>query len=658
MNKASIATGVIVAGALILGASSFTQPEVHAMDNDNISNSVDADGISDNLKQAINFYDKSLVVDKNYLSSMTQFEYRGDPTTSLYDLRGLQYATSLVSMNLSKSNTINLSPISNLTNLKELDLSDSTFTRNYQSKDVNVLKNLTGLTTLNLGNGGESDENNIGSISDLSGLKNLTNLQDLNIDNAKETSLNDLSNLSNLTSLSASYNEKLSDISGLKNLTKLQKINLDNDGIVDFSSLSSLKDLQGNDNVILGTQNITLDEKSDNSDSFSFDLSKYISPNAKDIKITKIGMYNGETQTSATVDDHDLSDIKISNIEEQLSDLNISFNENIPINGNYYPVTVNLAMTYRNMNLAPKIIAHDVTLESGAEWNPRDAIEGLYYDGREIPKSQELIDSLMQSGLDIDPSEIDTSKPGSIQVTYSVTGLQTTTITVTIKGPDNGSSGGNSSGNHHSSTNSSNSNHSDISSIQSLMLITRSSGLIPIYNQNGEKISDQTLNRLTKFNVTQKNVVNGETYYEISDGNWIKASDVRDYTKGSGVLQTKSDSNKFILNSNGTRLNRALKKTTSWLYNGSAEFDGTKYYRVATDEWVSANDVVLYNKINGVVKANVQAQVYKDTGEKSNRALAKNSEFVTDKVSKSIDGETMYRVATDEWVKASDVTLK
>ncbi|WP_334330027.1 leucine-rich repeat domain-containing protein [Companilactobacillus sp. HBUAS59699] len=630
------------------------------------SSVVDSNGISNDLKKSI-LPSSPDTVTPDYIRNMKSYSHGAkEDSSDLKNISGLNYGTQMESISLINTGDLDLTPISNLTNLKKLDLSycgseDISPVSNLTnlqslnlyfseyariSKNINDLSKLNKLTYLNLGE-------NIGSISDVSALKNMSKLNYLNLDGTRITNLNDLSNLKSLSTLSVKGTSALKDISGVSNLNNLQSLNIDGNEIYDFSSLKS-KNLSKLNDVNLGVQNIDANEMYIKGDSFSFDISKYIQSDDTP-KITIEDIAPGDLKATYNPD---TEKVDVSNFKKTSSNLIVGIKEDILINGKECPVTVFVLFSFDDIKNKPGIIVQDINLNQNDSWDVSAQSKGIkevHIGGSSISANDQIEQALKMDGsiLFVKDSNVNTKIPGKYYVTYcfSEGNPVYATANVYVHGPQ--SSKPSKSSNH-----SEFSNDSDISSIDKLTLITKKSDSIPIYNQNGEKISDQTLNKLTKFNVTQKNVVDGETYYEISDGNWIKASDVRDYTKESGVLQTESNSNKFILNCNGIRLNRALKETTDWIYDGSAEFDGTKYYRVATDEWVSANDVVLYNKINGVVKANVQAQVYKDTGEKSNRALAKNSEFVTDKISKSIDGETMYRVATDEWVKASDVTFK
>ena len=152
-------------------------------------------------------------------------------------LTGLEHATNLQRLDLGyvrvndelvNSNDIsNLSPLSNLTKLTSLSLSDNSIS------DISALSNLTNLTWLGLW------EN---SISDISALSNLTNLTVLGLN---RNSISDISALSNLTNLDRLYlwGNSISSISPLSRLTNLKELYIGSSSISDISSLSGLTNL-------------------------------------------------------------------------------------------------------------------------------------------------------------------------------------------------------------------------------------------------------------------------------------------------------------------------------------------------------------------------------------------------------------------------------
>lgn len=115
-----------------------------------------------------------------------------------------------------------------------------------------------------------------------------------------------------------------------------------------------------------------------------------------------------------------------------------------------------------------------------------------------------------------------------------------------------------------------------------------------------------------------------------------------------------------LYDTDGTKLaNKVLGPNSNWYSNKIMTLDNVKYYQVATNQWVKASDVYVYQKINGVVRTHNQPITYLSTilgDQVSNRGLAKNSDWKTDKIV-TIDGQTYYRVSTNEFVNASDVDL-
>ena len=151
------------------------------------------------------------------------------------DLTGLEFATNLVRLELgprlpwnSGGNAIsNISPLSGLTNLEVLSLSDNAVS------DISALSNLTNLTELSL-------YSNL--ISDVSALAGLTNLTHLLLYNNVISDISALAGLTNLKVLNLSRN-LISDVSVLAGLTNLIDLRLHNNAISDVSVLAGLTNL-------------------------------------------------------------------------------------------------------------------------------------------------------------------------------------------------------------------------------------------------------------------------------------------------------------------------------------------------------------------------------------------------------------------------------
>ncbi|WP_334329181.1 leucine-rich repeat domain-containing protein [Companilactobacillus sp. HBUAS59699] len=181
---------------------------------------------------------------------------------------------------------------------------------------------------------------------------------------------------------------------------------------------------------------------------------------------------------------------------------------------------------------------------------------------------------------------------------------------------------------------------------------------LTIYDKNGNVTGSKNLSGITIYNVTKVNKINNEEYYQIGDDEWISTKDVSEFHRNETVIQTHHDTYTTLSTLSGNTIgNRALAANSNWYSNGYAFINGEKYHRISTNEWIHDDHGVVYEKISGIVVAKENVQLYNSKGKKSNRALMNGAEFYTDKVGK-INGQDMYRVASDEWVPAELVTLK
>ncbi len=128
------------------------------------------------------------------------------------DLTGLEYATNLVHLDVSRDRITDLSPLSGLVNLQHLDVNNNLIS------DISALSGLTNLRYLNV------HRNQISDISALAGMKELQELVFLSND---VIDISALAGLTNLTYLDMS-NNSVSDISPLTGLTKLRWLRLHN----------------------------------------------------------------------------------------------------------------------------------------------------------------------------------------------------------------------------------------------------------------------------------------------------------------------------------------------------------------------------------------------------------------------------------------------
>ena len=139
-----------------------------------------------------------------------------------------------------------------------------------------------------------------------------------------------------------------------------------------------------------------------------------------------------------------------------------------------------------------------------------------------------------------------------------------------------------------------------------------------------------------------------------------------------GVVTTKADSAYYTVKNddNVTVKNRALAKDSGWKTDKvRTDQDGNKQYRVATGEWVDANDVTYkeagstttddgaltdIQSVKGVInldKGNYTYMLYTKDGKLiKNRSLNGGTDWAYINTAKDADGNVYYRVATNEWL--------
>jgi hypothetical protein len=161
------------------------------------------------------------------------------------------------------------------------------------------------------------------------------------------------------------------------------------------------------------------------------------------------------------------------------------------------------------------------------------------------------------------------------------------------------------------------------------------------------------------------------------NGIWVEDSTI-------GTVQVKN-STASLYNDDNDITNRALAANSSWATDKSRvnSKTGLKQYHVSTHEWVNASDITFTSKDGNTTNNNGSTSglnnitdlqgyhavkldgptgfvyaLYSQNGTRSNRGLAGLTSWYTDKSATDSQGNTYYRVSTDEWVRASTgVTL-
>ncbi len=150
-------------------------------------------------------------------------------------------------------------------------------------------------------------------------------------------------------------------------------------------------------------------------------------------------------------------------------------------------------------------------------------------------------------------------------------------------------------------------------------------------------------------------------YYRVATNEWAKMSQAYPYEDLNLYIRTYNDSEKELYKAEDELIaNRILAPSSSWITDRKTYvINNSKYYRVATNEFVSANDVYVYSPVSLIVtvNSNTYANIYNAKGQLvNNRALRNDTSWKTDSIT-YINGDKYYRVATDEFVKSSDVDV-
>lgn len=163
----------------------------------------------------------------------------------------------------------------------------------------------------------------------------------------------------------------------------------------------------------------------------------------------------------------------------------------------------------------------------------------------------------------------------------------------------NTSSGNSSSSSHHSSSNNSTDNSTDTPdvshSVESVKETIGTDGDISdvqLYDDNGNPVTDRTLAPSSDWYTDNLMTLDGVEYYRVATDLWAKAENVYVYHPiSSKVMVNKGIFAKLVTSQGKPVTDRELKPNSGWYTDRYTYINNAKYYRVATNEFVSADDV-------------------------------------------------------------------
>ncbi|KRK63638.1 hypothetical protein FC72_GL001241 [Companilactobacillus tucceti DSM 20183] len=176
---------------------------------------------------------------------------------------------------------------------------------------------------------------------------------------------------------------------------------------------------------------------------------------------------------------------------------------------------------------------------------------------------------------------------------------------------------------------------------------------VQLYDFDGNVISGKFLGTNTDWFNDEEMTLDGQKYYRVSTNEWVKDNDVYVYVEHISKVRTYKE-NKVQLKNAHLDNARVLEPSTDWKTDRYAMFNGQKYYRVSTNEFVPIDKVYEYQDSSNVIHSKRATPIFDERGRDVGRTLLSNKGYKTDKKVK-INNETYYRVATNEFVKKSDI---
>ncbi|MFC6175403.1 BspA family leucine-rich repeat surface protein [Companilactobacillus huachuanensis] len=178
-----------------------------------------------------------------------------------------------------------------------------------------------------------------------------------------------------------------------------------------------------------------------------------------------------------------------------------------------------------------------------------------------------------------------------------------------------------------------------------------------LYDAKGEPITNLFLSPDSSWYNDESMELNGQKYYRVATDEWANADDVYIYTANDTLIRVYHDNFGHLLDAHGqATTNRELSPSSDWFSDRYVEMNGQKYYRVATNEFVSANEVYEYTKASATITTKNTANLYDEKGQLLTEQLPANASYKVDRF-QTIDGSIYYRVANNQFVRAVDVIL-
>ncbi|WP_338217120.1 BspA family leucine-rich repeat surface protein [Companilactobacillus muriivasis] len=118
---------------------------------------------------------------------------------------------------------------------------------------------------------------------------------------------------------------------------------------------------------------------------------------------------------------------------------------------------------------------------------------------------------------------------------------------------------------------------------------------VKLYDDSGTELTDRKLAPSSDWFTDETMTLNGDKYYRVATNQWAKADDVYIYHGHAANVLVNADSIASLVTASGKPVtDRALQANSGWYTDRYIYINNDKYYRVATNEFVSADKVQEY----------------------------------------------------------------
>ena len=165
---------------------------------------------------------------------------------------------------------------------------------------------------------------------------------------------------------------------------------------------------------------------------------------------------------------------------------------------------------------------------------------------------------------------------------------------------NNSNNNGNNSGNNNNSNNNNNNSgnegngdneENEVEHKQNLVTVHPDMKYANLYDSKGKLVENRALAGNSNWQSDQLVTIKGNKYYRVASNEYVKAEDSYTYEVFDNAVKTKDTEITYMVKSTGKEVqNRGLGNQSSWKADKKVNINGKVYYRVATNEFVGADD--------------------------------------------------------------------